>query len=176
MVELNYDDGAASVFGITILFLYLVPALWYMFQRVRTFGTKAPVEGPEAQKPRSRAEAVKAKLIAETKKKDVLMTTSFKVFIVLTAAAALLLVYLLIRVSGQTELAQYDPFAVSAPASIEGPLRVAERVQVGQSMAAAATHPARPPPAGPGHLRQRDRPGDLAGVPQACARLPPRHA
>jgi hypothetical protein len=130
-MTLSYDDNAASVFGVTMLLFYLFPATWYIIKRIRTFNQKLKAaEGGEvlvedddmplsttgkgkAVEPRSRAEARKIQLLKATAKRDVLWTKGFKLFILGTVAVALLFLYLLFRSTGQAELAQYDPYAVS---------------------------------------------------------------
>lgn len=42
MVQVSYDDTAASFFGITVLVLYLVPALIHIYRKERRL--KAPVQ------------------------------------------------------------------------------------------------------------------------------------
>jgi hypothetical protein len=113
MVELNYDNNAASVFGVTLLLFYLVPAVWYILHRVLTVGKQQKTDDvPDLGQARTKAEADKLRRIARSQKPDVLMTNSFKVFILVTSLLGLLFLFLLLRSSGQAELAQYDPYAV----------------------------------------------------------------
>lgn len=126
---LSYDDNAASVFGVTILLFYLIPASWFIIKRIRTFQLKQKLAGEGGEvfadddeggaaaitsvAPRSRAEAKKIHLLKASAKRDVLWTTNFKLFILGTVLAALLFLFLIFRSSGQAELAQYDPYQVS---------------------------------------------------------------
>lgn len=133
-MTLSYDDNAASVFGVTMLLFYLFPASWYIIKRIRTYHQKQKLAGEGGEvfvddeetfpgagfaaggqgvEPRSRAEAKKLQLLKASAKRDVLWTRNFKLFILFTVACALVFLYLLLRSSGQAELAQYDPYGVS---------------------------------------------------------------
>lgn len=116
MVQLNYDDNAASVFGVTLLLFYLVPSSIYILYRISTFQRRLKAAEEAAAgglKPRTELERKKLQSIVAKAEKPVLWSRGFKTFVIITGAAALLFLYLLLRSSGHAELAQYDPYEVS---------------------------------------------------------------
>lgn len=116
MVQLNYDDNAASVFGVTLLLFYLVPSSIYILYRISTFQRRLKAAEEAAAgglKPRTELERKKLQSLVAKAEKPVLWSRGFKTFVMITGAAALLFLYLLLRSSGHAELAQYDPYEVS---------------------------------------------------------------
>jgi hypothetical protein len=115
MVALSYDDNAFNFFVITLLLLYLFPAGWYIARRVWSF--KAQPDTAHAA--RTQAERRKLEQLAREQQagpdgKPVLWTRPFTIFTGVTVALALLCVVLIMRSGAGVELAQYDPYAVSA--------------------------------------------------------------
>lgn len=108
---LEYDDSAASVFATTLLLVYLIPASIYIVRRLVWFGCKTVRTAPATSTARSADEAKKQRVL-EKLNADLLWTNFFKGFVLATAIAALIFVTLLLRSSGQAELAQYDPYEV----------------------------------------------------------------
>lgn len=140
MVQLNYDDNAASVFGVTLLLFYLVPSSIYILYRISTFQRrlKAAEEAVVGGlKPRTELERKKLQSLVAKADKPVLWSRGFKIFVVVTGAAALLFLYLLLRSSGHAELAQYDPYEVSHSSLPTWPKKVPPKAPHSRSFASA---------------------------------------
>ena len=109
MPTLQYDDVAASFFGITLLVLFLVPATAFIAYRLVTFRKDVAL----AHAGRTRAEEAKLRQLAnEASGRQVLWSRSFRVLCYVTAAMYLVTLVLILRSGGAAPLAQYDPYAV----------------------------------------------------------------
>jgi hypothetical protein len=121
--SLNYDDGAFTYFLITMLLVYLVPALVFIARRLITF--RAALR-KTAYAPRTLIEARKLERIARESvavddNAPALWTRSFTIFTSVTGVLLLWTAYL-IYTAGSGTLAIYNPYGVSRAARSEGGL------------------------------------------------------
>ena len=118
MVGVTYDTGAFNFFLITVLTFYLVPATYFIINRIWSFRSAT---SPSAVKPRSRTEADKLSKLAaaEASSRGALWSRPFIFFVVFTVLAALLAVYISFSAaSSGIGLAQYNPYEVGCASSV----------------------------------------------------------
>lgn len=107
---LEYDNSAFYYFAITLIAFYLMPATMFVVQRLKAYANPAglALEGSV----RTAAEKAKLEAISRKLAKDRVENAWFVFLCVTTAVLWVVFLYLMSLVSGDAEIAQFDPFAI----------------------------------------------------------------
>jgi len=106
---LEYDNSAFYYFCITILSIYIVPSSYYSFKRIREC-LNPKIDGIQF---RTTVEREKSeKLLSEKRGIEKAFTTLFTINFVFLIIAILSVIYILTLISGDSDIAQFNPFDI----------------------------------------------------------------